>query len=766
MLVAAGYTYAMVEQARALVSVGRGLTYRNIAISIRRDALCPKGPRKASPTRDWLPRAVQPRIVPTTTSKDYDYHTPRAAGSVGGPYSRSRTMVAQWIDVFAPAIIAAYAPTVMPTVIALDSKPVKRRAWAADEETGEVGQVQAGERNGEVMVLSDRSDPAATARPIIAALEGGKDTESWLRVFDRLPGETVPFWVVADLDSAIDLAVDTAWKGAIRFRCEEHLRRLMHKALVKDGIPMYVTPAEARRLGAVVSKRTLVKAVRRNSTPRVTHPLHTLINRSLKTPDDWEALKVSLSEKVGRPKAFRVPLDRIELREWIADHEDMVEYQFEMKALHPTMPKTAGGVEGTLSHIGDSYGRRSEFFTNARRLELIIGLAMLDSLGEADEVRYSQIIGQMIIARGGAGMDWKAGHDVLGTSSVDALIDRSEAASAVGFVERELEAGRRSRARRTEEQDAERALAGLPPTYTPHRRENGPISYHKIEKGQTVATTPVTNRFWRPDHNQGLRADEVGAGSGKFAFFVCDAHPGHLHIWERRVVDMTTLRTGCPYCAGRQVCDGNSLRGLYPSMAKEWSPKNGLLTPDNVTSGAMKDAIWDCSVCGHEYRQRVSARTRQHQGCPNCVRVRRLERTNARRTVASKKRRVVAAANRLVKTPPVIAREDVRPLDPKEATWTVRQVATFFGRTNMTIGNWINARRMQVLVLGPNSNSPRVCPVSEVRRLADILGVAMPKSGRPPASVQAVATPQAEKDSSITWFAPEDQRISDEPVTY
>lgn len=604
LLLAAGYTYAMFEQATAIVWLGRGGTYANVAQGLRIEA---DRARQATRTkcfgRPMLPRGSYQAKGRTTATKDYDYRSPRPRAPFSGPFSRSATTVASYLDVFGPPIIAAYTPDAMPRVIAIDSKPLKRRAWTATEK-GAVVSVSAGERNGEVMVISDRTDANTKAVPILAALEGGKDSESWMRVFARLPDGDPPFWVVADLDSAIELAVHTYWKDAKLFRCEEHLRARMVLALIADGVPAQVTVAEATRLRVDVTKRDPIRKVRRGSIEKRRHPLHSLVGASLKSPADWQALKDGIERFVPKTKAKMLPASKTKLRTWIAENEALVMSQFDLKARYPEMPKSAGGVEGTLERIGTALGKRTEFFSNARRLELIIGLIRIESLGLANVVRYSEIIGETIAARGRVGFEWQEGRDVLGTSSIDDLIDDAVLAAAVSEADRQSGRYRQWRVEKTAKVDVQRAAAGLGPTLTGRfHRPNGPAAYHPIRKGDTVADIPEINRYWRADHNDGRLASEVGAGYGKPATWVCDEHPGHLHVWVRKVLDMSISRPSCPFCAGKRPCANTSLLGQYPVLAAEWAASN-LLGPDEVMQGSNRTADWKCAVCKHEFAQR------------------------------------------------------------------------------------------------------------------------------------------------------------------
>jgi hypothetical protein len=70
------------------------------------------------------------------------------------------------------------------------------------------------------------------------------------------------------------------------------------------------------------------------------------------------------------------------------------------------------------------------------------------------------------------------------------------------------------------------------------------------------------------------------------------------------------------------VSKTNSLAANYPALAREWHPtKNGLLTPEFITSKSGKAVWWQCATFEkHAWSARVLSRTSGGSGCPECVR--------------------------------------------------------------------------------------------------------------------------------------------------
>ena len=60
----------------------------------------------------------------------------------------------------------------------------------------------------------------------------------------------------------------------------------------------------------------------------------------------------------------------------------------------------------------------------------------------------------------------------------------------------------------------------------------------------------------------------------------------------------------------------NSLAEVHPELASEWSEKNLMLTPDDITFGSNKKVWWK-GACGHEWQTSVKARS-SGEKCPIC----------------------------------------------------------------------------------------------------------------------------------------------------
>ncbi|MBR5969985.1 MAG: zinc-ribbon domain-containing protein [Lachnospiraceae bacterium] len=124
--------------------------------------------------------------------------------------------------------------------------------------------------------------------------------------------------------------------------------------------------------------------------------------------------------------------------------------------------------------------------------------------------------------------------------------------------------------------------------------------------------SPALCEEWS-EKNEPLTPKDVTSGSGRKVWWkgACG------HEWEAAVKSRTRGH-GCPYCTGRVCAPGrNDLATTHPELAKEWSKKNGSLTPDQVAYGTNK-IVWWKGPCGHEWKQMVKSRSRG-RGCPVCA---------------------------------------------------------------------------------------------------------------------------------------------------
>lgn len=160
------------------------------------------------------------------------------------------------------------------------------------------------------------------------------------------------------------------------------------------------------------------------------------------------------------------------------------------------------------------------------------------------------------------------------------------------------------------------------PAYIKHRTiSHSQCPYCSRNNSKTAVSDSLAVKFpgvltyWDYKKNE-ILPEKVAPYSTKDYWWTCHnpSHPSHLASPKEKVKN-----TGCPYCAGRLVCETNSLATLYPDIAKEWHPvKNGELTPNDVIGGSSLKVWWLCEK-GHEFPSRIYNRTTNNRKCPYCA---------------------------------------------------------------------------------------------------------------------------------------------------
>lgn len=127
------------------------------------------------------------------------------------------------------------------------------------------------------------------------------------------------------------------------------------------------------------------------------------------------------------------------------------------------------------------------------------------------------------------------------------------------------------------------------------------------------ALAPAVAAEWDTKKNR-LSVDDVGAGSGQKAWWICPLG----HSYSTRIRERVIGRSGCSVCSGHQFLSGfNDLATRYPEIATEWSSRNKN-SPSQVGHGAKTKVWWTCPNCESEYSSAIVSRTYNGTGCPNC----------------------------------------------------------------------------------------------------------------------------------------------------
>jgi len=85
---------------------------------------------------------------------------------------------------------------------------------------------------------------------------------------------------------------------------------------------------------------------------------------------------------------------------------------------------------------------------------------------------------------------------------------------------------------------------------------------------------------------------------------------GKVHSWQARPNNRTSGKnaTGCPFCAGRMLCECNSLQTVYPDVAADFDIKKNGVSPAEVTRSTQTEYSWLSDEPGAKKRS-VNQRT-------------------------------------------------------------------------------------------------------------------------------------------------------------
>lgn len=142
-------------------------------------------------------------------------------------------------------------------------------------------------------------------------------------------------------------------------------------------------------------------------------------------------------------------------------------------------------------------------------------------------------------------------------------------------------------------------------------------SNQKVAISNCLGTVnPKLAKEWHRTKNGKLTPFDVLPSAGKKVWWECPK--GDDHEWKTSIANRSK-GTNCPICTGQKVATSNCLATLFPEIAIQWHPtKNGKLTPNDFTKGAIKKAWWKCPKGDdHEWQATINGRT-GGSGCPKC----------------------------------------------------------------------------------------------------------------------------------------------------
>ncbi|WP_336923189.1 hypothetical protein [Aquipuribacter sp. SD81] len=300
------------------------------------------------------------------------------------PHDSAGQMVAEWVDVWAPVVLDALRETEQPETLVLDSTDF----WWTNTRTGV--------RRREFAVLVAYGYTEAGARRVwgVHASPTVQHTD-YLDLLHGLHLPAAPLSIVSDDNHAVDAAVRTMWPAAVT-------------------PPARLAPAQAGRVRAGRPAAQRVPTPRSPDQPGPTPlvlpagaPFLLLCEHHLRQ----RAAAALTAQQAGAPQgrwmrrldtAFRRPEAWEEFRdaagslgggaaEWVRRLDPAIAKQVEYRHLLPAHYSTAG-AEAASASLRGLFEQRSFSLRNARRTDLLLGLARLHLNNQDDVGAYHRLL--------------------------------------------------------------------------------------------------------------------------------------------------------------------------------------------------------------------------------------------------------------------------------------------------------------------------------------------------------------------------------------
>ena len=120
------------------------------------------------------------------------------------------------------------------------------------------------------------------------------------------------------------------------------------------------------------------------------------------------------------------------------------------------------------------------------------------------------------------------------------------------------------------------------------------------------------SKEWDYEKNLPLVPSMFKSGSQISVWWICKKK----HSYKAVISNRTTLKRGCPYCAGRYALPDFNLALKYPELSKQWHPSlNVLFKPKDFTPVSGQYVWWKCKN-DHAFRKTIARRVKQNANCP------------------------------------------------------------------------------------------------------------------------------------------------------
>lgn len=330
------YGFTARDVAWALVQAAQGASYRGTAAAVRARA------GRELDTERGLDAKGRPRLAPA---------------------NQHGQIVSDWVDVFAPVIWKAYAPTSWPEAVMVDEDtlkyavPFKANGLVAFYVLGAMGRDTRG-------------------RQVVVALEAFPrlNADAWDRFLHRLDGH--PSWVVTDGGRSVTGATSKAWPDAQKWRCEWHLRRNLEEKL----------PAHVR------ADRS--------------HPVHGKLTDAQLSGPNWQEYVDAVAEHHRAEPGWFAESNRVTALDALIRRQATTR-----PADVDRRPLSTGPLEQFFRTLDNTIGDRAARMTNKRRADALLKLMAAHRNGWVNHDRWTEVIRAHLDAHRGRAADQRRHTD-------------------------------------------------------------------------------------------------------------------------------------------------------------------------------------------------------------------------------------------------------------------------------------------------------------------------------------------------------------------
>jgi hypothetical protein len=291
-------------------------------------------------------------------------------------WAKDGNTVADWVELYAPALFAPHAPTKWPRVVALDALPfaVKREDDAGNPVQGgaiafNILGAYGWDEHGKGSLLALR------AAPNFGFNQGFPYWYDFLEHLRKNIAGDLPYQIVCDQDANLREAIEEVWPPTMgptplvyicHWHLGERLRKLVREAQIQVGDPL---------------RDQLVHDPKR---------------RDCKCVFCGDGARWAAYEQLARQLKNR------QLTNWMNRNGQRIKWQLDNRKTHKAKTST-GPLEQIFSGVRAAFSDRRGLIRNRVRLDRRLMLMQLEINGKANEARYAKIIRGELLKNGGHG---------------------------------------------------------------------------------------------------------------------------------------------------------------------------------------------------------------------------------------------------------------------------------------------------------------------------------------------------------------------------